>query len=114
MTSKIINMADIDRDAEDRLLQSLFEAEPLSDNCFSEQVVRRVRRRLWLKRLSLPIAAAVGASIAVKPLASLARSLGEFVQGSMAALPTPTASLPMLAAASLLTLAFVVFQLIED
>lgn len=71
MTSKIINMADKMKDAEDRLLESLFESAPIADDGFSVRVVRKIRRRLWLRRLALPVAVAVGGAFAIKPLAAL-------------------------------------------
>ncbi len=69
MTSKIINMAERIKDAEDRLLESMFESAPIADNGFSARVVKRVRRRLWLQRLALPVASIVGGAIAIRPLA---------------------------------------------
>ena len=71
MTSKIINMAERIKDAEDRLLESMFESAPIADNGFSVRVVKRVRRRLWLQRLALPVAAIVGGAFAIKPLGDL-------------------------------------------
>ncbi len=71
MTSKIINMAERIKDAEDRLLESMFESSPIADDGFSGKVVKRVRRRLWLQRLALPVAGIVGGAVAIKPLADL-------------------------------------------
>jgi hypothetical protein len=71
LTSKIINMAEKLKDAEDRLLESLFAAEPIADEGFSGRVVTRIRRRLWIRRLALPVAILVGGSVAAKPLAEL-------------------------------------------
>ena len=68
MTSKIINMAERIKDAEDRLLESMFDAAPIADDGFSVSVVRRVRRGLWLRRLAVPVAALIGGAIAIKPL----------------------------------------------
>ncbi|MGB5626487.1 MAG: hypothetical protein WBM61_12180 [Woeseiaceae bacterium] len=68
MTSKIINMAERIKDAEDRLLESMFDAAPIADDGFSASVVRRVRRGLWLRRLAVPVAALIGGAIAIKPL----------------------------------------------
>ena len=68
MTSKIINMAERIKDEEDRLLESMFESAPIADDGFSVSVVRRVRRRLWLRRLAVPIAVLIGGTIAIKPL----------------------------------------------
>jgi hypothetical protein len=64
-------MAERIKDAEDRLLDSLFASSPVADDGFSVAVVAKVKRRLWLRRLALPAAAVIGGSIAVKPLAGL-------------------------------------------
>jgi len=71
LTSKIINMAEKLKDAEDRLLESMFRSEPIADEGFSGRVVARIRRRLWVQRLALPIAMLVGGAIAVKPATQL-------------------------------------------
>ena len=62
MTSKIINMADKIKDADDRLLESMFAAEPIADAGFSVRIVKKIRRRLWVRRLALPLAAVIGAA----------------------------------------------------
>ena len=90
-------MADKIRDAEDALLDSLFSAEPIADDGFSDRVVGKIRRELWLRRLALPVAAAVGGTIAFKPalaLVTLASQLlivmpGEFVASAAGWLPSP-------------------------
>ena len=56
MTSKIINMADRMKDAEDRIFESLFAAEPIADEGFSDRIVKRIRRHIWIQRLTLPAA----------------------------------------------------------
>ncbi len=71
MTSKIINMAERIKDEQDRLLESMFESAPIADDGFSARVVKRIRRRLWLQRLALPVAAIVGGAVAIRPLADL-------------------------------------------
>ncbi len=71
MTSKIINMAEKIRDAEDRLLESLFASEPIADDGFSQRVVGHIRRRIWVRRLALPIALVVGGASAIKPASQL-------------------------------------------
>ena len=71
MTSKIINMAERIKDAEDRFLESMFDSAPIADDGFSTAIVRKIRRRLWLRRLALPVAAMIGGAIAIKPLAGL-------------------------------------------
>lgn len=75
MISKIINMAERIKDAEDRLLESLFESAPVADDGFSVNIVRKINRRLWVRRLTLPTAALIGGAIAFKPLAGLTAAL---------------------------------------
>jgi hypothetical protein len=71
LTSKIINMAEKLKDAEDRLLESMFAAESIEDDGFSRRVVTRIRRRIWLRRLTLPVAMFIGGAIAIKPASEL-------------------------------------------
>lgn len=79
MTSKIINMVNKLRDAEDRLLDSLFHSEPIADGGFSRRVVAGIRRRIWVRRLSLPFAILIGGSIAAKPALELASVAGNLL-----------------------------------
>ncbi len=55
--------------------ESMFESVPVADDGFSIGVVRKVSRRLWLRRLTLPVAAVIGAMFAIKPLAGLVKAL---------------------------------------
>jgi hypothetical protein len=71
LTSKIINMVERIKDPDDRFLESMFESAPIADDGFSTTIVRKIRRRLWLRRLALPVAAVIGGAIAIKPLAGL-------------------------------------------
>lgn len=73
-------MADRLRDDVDERLVALFRAEPIADNGFSERITRRIRRRLWLRRLAIPLAAAIGGAIALNPLASMVTLLIRFVR----------------------------------
>lgn len=59
------------KDSEDRKLEALFRSEGVTDDGFSERIVRRVRRRMWVQRLTLPTAIGLGAIIAAKPVAQL-------------------------------------------
>lgn len=96
MTSKIINMAEHMKDAQDRMLESMFASAPISDDGFSAQVIRRVRRKMMLRRLSLPVAALIGGVVAFKPFSTLvgiAHQLllqmpDELVASAVASLPT--------------------------
>jgi hypothetical protein len=65
-------MAERLKDDADLKLESLFRSEPVQDDGFSAQVMSRVRRRMWVRRLSLPTAFAIGAIVAAKPLMQLA------------------------------------------
>ena len=84
-------MADKFKDAEDRMLESLFASEPIADDGFSNKALRRIRRQVWIRRLSLPIAMLIGGAIAVKPLTQLF-DVGSQVVG--AALPQNVVSVP--------------------
>ena len=87
MISKIINMAERLKDEDDRLLESMFESAPVADDGFSATVVRRIRRRLWLRRLTVPVAALIGGAIAIKPL-------GDFVAAAASLSPVLSAMIP--------------------
>ncbi len=65
-------MAERLKDSEDLKLEALFRFESVRDDGFSAGVVSRVRRRMWVQRLSLPVAFVIGAIIAAKPLMQLA------------------------------------------
>jgi hypothetical protein len=80
LTSKIINMAEHIKDDADRMLEQMFASPPIADDGFSAKVVRRVRRRNWIRRLTLPIATFIGGAIAFKPLTGLVTTLAGFVQ----------------------------------
>ena len=75
MKSKIINMAEIISDAEDRLLESMFRSEPLDDDGFSKKVIARIRRRRWISSLALPIATLLGGAFAYQPVVELVRAI---------------------------------------
>jgi hypothetical protein len=68
-------MAEIIKDEEDRLLESMFESAPIADDGFSVAIVRRVRRRLWLRRLAVPLAVLIGGAFAIKPMIGFARAV---------------------------------------
>ena len=64
-------MAEKLKDAEDRMLESMFSSQAIADDGFSRRVVTRIRRRLWVQRLALPVALIVGSAIALKPALQL-------------------------------------------
>ena len=65
-------MAERLKDKEDLKLEALFRSESVADDGFSAKVVSRVRRQMWIRRLSLPTAFVIGAVIAAKPVMQLA------------------------------------------
>ncbi len=72
-------MADRLKDSEDLKLEALFRSEPVLDDGFSVRIVSRVRRRMWVRRLSLPTAFVAGVMIAAKPLTQLASLVPKLV-----------------------------------
>lgn len=68
-------MAERLKDKEDVRLEALFRSAPIEDNGFSERVVSRVRRGIWIRRWTLPLAALTGALIAAKPATQLLRAM---------------------------------------
>lgn len=91
MKSKIINMAEKTSDAVDRLLASAFAAEPIADDGFSGRIVSKLRRRIWVNRLALPVAVVVGAAFALKPALQIVNALLPLLQS----VPIELASAPM-------------------
>ncbi len=90
MTSKIINMADKIKDAEDRLLEALLGFDTIADDGFSERVLARIRRGIWLRRLALPVAILVGGAIAARPVLDVVTATSKLVSvapGSVLDLP---------------------------
>ena len=94
MKSKIINMADKIKDADDLMLESMFRSEPIADNGFSDRVVRRIRRKVWIRRVTLPVAAAIGVSIAAKPFAGLVTSVFGLLGALQIDVSLPAGALP--------------------
>ncbi|TFG87165.1 MAG: hypothetical protein E4H19_03160 [Chromatiales bacterium] len=64
---------------EDGRLEMLFRpaAQPLADAGFSDEVMRRVARHVWRRRLLLAAAGAVGLIVAVQPAWQFAAMLGQ-------------------------------------
>ena len=84
-------MVDRLKDNEDKLLESLFRSDPVLDNGFSLKVVSEIKRRIWIRRLTLPAAFVVGAAIAVKPLSQLAVTFSKL----LTLIPTDVGSLSL-------------------
>ena len=104
MTSKIIIMAEKIKDDADKKLESLFRSEPVEDSDFSINVMKSVRRRIWVQRLSLPVAIAIGLAIAAKPILQLVGAIPNLmtvVPASLASNVSVQGLLPGVSAASL-------------
>ena len=115
----IINMADRMKDAEDRLLESMFESAAIEDDGFSDRIVRRIRRRVWIRRLALPVGAVIGVSIAAGPMMDLAQliaNVSNIMPQQMFTLPTdwlPQMNIFLLAGMIAAT-AYIGVQALED
>lgn len=115
-------MADRLKDEEDTRLESLFRSEPVRDDGFSVRVVSRVRRQMWVRRLSLPFAFVIGAAVSAKPVLQLANALPNLL-GSVPGVAVnleklPLGSLPqtstMLLGVMLLAAVLMASRMLED
>ncbi|MBT8086448.1 MAG: DUF5056 domain-containing protein [Gammaproteobacteria bacterium] len=90
-------MAEKIKDADDRRLESMFHTSPIADDGFSDRIVKRIRRKLYLRRLTLPVAATLGGLLAFKPFTGLINSIYRILLDMpMDFLPSATAYLPSL------------------
>lgn len=64
------------KDSDDLKLEALFASERIADDGFSDRVVSRIRRRLWVRRWTLPIAVLIGGLIAAKPASDVLLAMG--------------------------------------
>lgn len=107
------------KDQDDRNLETLFRSEAIPDDGFSERVTRRIRRRLWVRRWTLPIAMVIGGLIAARPaleLVSLLPVMLDFVPDSIKGMPQEwLPQLPLVMTALVAGGAMVLFvRLLED
>ena len=112
-------MAEKMQDAQDRVLESMFASESIDDNGFSDRVMGRIRRQLWVRRLALPVAMVLGVAIAVKPATQLfaigARLLGSLPTESMLPQSALGSQLPVFIVAGMgLAIAVLMFRLFEE
>ncbi len=119
MISNIIKLAERMKDREDRKLEALFQFGAIPDDGFSERVVRRIRRRVWIRRWTLPIAIAIGGLIAAQPaleLISLLPVVLDFVPEPVKDMPAEwLPQLPLVASALAAAGAMIFFvRLLED
>jgi hypothetical protein len=64
-------MAERLKDEADRKLESLLRSEPVLDDGFTDNILKRVRREMWVRRLTMPFAIMIGALFAAKPAVQL-------------------------------------------
>ncbi|NOX68056.1 MAG: hypothetical protein GXP15_02620 [Gammaproteobacteria bacterium] len=64
-------MADRLKDKQAPGLEAMFRSDPLPDLGFSKKVMARVRRQVWIRRLTMPAALIIGGSIAIKPASDI-------------------------------------------
>jgi len=87
------------KDKDDLALEALFSSEPIADAGFSRKVGRRIRRRIWLRRLALPVAVVLGLAIAAKPAVTLLAAFADIASVlPLDALRVPLDQLPQLSA----------------
>jgi hypothetical protein len=79
ISKKIIIMAERLKDKHDAKLEALFRSASIDDDGFSERVVSRVRRGIWIRRWTLPLAILIGGLIAAKPAAQLLLTMAEIL-----------------------------------
>lgn len=91
------------KDKGELALENLFGSEPIADAGFSRKVMARVRRKIWLQRLAMPIAIIVGGLIAFKPAIAVLSAL----YGVVGVLPSSLKQVPLDAIPQLSTLVVV-------
>ena len=102
-------MVDRIKDKEELRLEALFSSDPVPDLGFSNKVMARVRRQMWVRRLTMPIALLIGGLIAVKPASDLIVAISEVLTVLPANLTRVSVNLPSLPVASLPQMTTIVF-----
>ena len=107
---------------EDLKLEALFRSEPVQDDGFSVNVVSRVRRQMWVQRLSLPAAFVIGAIFAAKPFIQFVEFIPQIVgmvpQGVASIVDLPLDGMPQLSTivlgVMLLAVTMMIGRILED
>ena len=94
-------MVDRLKDKEELRLEAMFKSDPLPDLDFSKRVMTRVRRQMWIRRLTMPIALVIGGSIAIKPASELVITMTKVFNVLPANLTSVAVDLPSLSIDSL-------------
>ena len=96
MTSKVINMVERMKDKDDLALENLFGSPPIADDGFSRKVMARLRRRIWVQRLAMPVAILLGALFAFQPALELLQALYGLLDVLPAGVVMPAESIPQM------------------
>jgi len=115
-------MAERLKDEGDRKLEALFSLAPVRDDGFSVRVVSGIKRRLWVRRLSLPVAFVTGGALSIKPMLQLAGAmpglLGSIPDGLLNLDKLPISSLPQMSTimmgAALLVVVMMFGRMLEE
>jgi hypothetical protein len=94
-------MADRQKDKEELRLEALFQSDPLPDEGFSRKVMLRVRRQMWVRRLTMPVALIIGGSFAIMPVSDLVIAFTNILTKLPASLIDASVISPALSASSL-------------
>ncbi|MBT8101049.1 MAG: hypothetical protein KJO82_14940 [Gammaproteobacteria bacterium] len=112
-------MADKFKDADDRWLESMLRDDTIADNGFTDRVVGRLRRRIWLRRWVLPLAMFIGGVIAIKPATELLGAILKVVNllpANLVRLPDITVlQMPVVpVGVAVLAIAVLFFRMLEE
>ncbi|MEX2496030.1 MAG: hypothetical protein WD448_08080 [Woeseia sp.] len=84
-------MAERLKEKEDEGLEALFRSGTIEDNGFSNRVMARVRRGIWIRRWTLPTAVLLGGVVAAKPAGELLMAMAK----ALTVMPQDFRSLPL-------------------
>ena len=98
------------KDKQELRLESMFRSDPLPDLDFSNKVMARVRRQMWFRRLTMPVALVIGSLIAFKPASELIVTISRLLAvlpSNLTNVPVTLPSLPVESLPSMTTVFFI-------
>ena len=115
-------MAERLKDKEDLKLESMFRSEPVRDDGFSVNVVSQIRRKIWIRRLSMPVAIALGLIVSARPILEIVSVVPELATtlfgSSLSIDQLPVGNIPqlstMLFGATLLMVVMLASRILEE
>ena len=110
-------MAERQKDSDDLVLEALFRADRIPDDGFSKRVVARIRRRVWTRRVTMPVAVVAGSIIAAEPVVALLKTGVELLSTVSGASLTPDwvpSSFTLVAGAVLFGILLTTLNLLEE